>query len=233
LILLGIFILPSWSEKIGVTRIWQITLVLVSPLFIFGGETLALGMVKLSAAFRKGSTSLSTRLNYQALAWFPVVVILLPYFIFNSGAVFELSRGQTTNFIDIPYSIALSSYRLDLNTVFTQQDLAAAGWLCKIPKEEAPVYVDDNSGKLFINQIDFPCEVAGVNSDIPKIGSAGYVYLRAWNVRQNMLTFAAGYATRQSVSFDDLPWFRQILEKADRIYNNGGAQVLILSESHP
>jgi hypothetical protein len=57
--------------------------------------------------------------------------------------------------------------------------------------------------------------------------------LRAWTVQNKKVTFATGYAARQSVSFDDLPWFRQILEKADRIYNNGGAQVLVLGESQP
>lgn len=233
LILVAIFVLPSWSEAKGITRIWQITLLIISPLFIFGGEAIALCVVNLARALRKSFTSLGTRLDYQALTWFPVLVILLPYFIFNSGVIFELNRNQTCSFIDIPYSVAISSYRLDLNTVFAQQDLAAASWLCKIPKEEAPVYVDDNSGKLFANRIDFPCKVAGISHDRPKAGSTGYVYLRAWNVRNREVTFATGYAIRESVSFDDLPWFRQGLEIADRIYNNGGAQVLMLGKGHP
>jgi uncharacterized membrane protein len=232
LILLAIFVLPLWSETMGVTRIWQITLLIISPLFLFGGELIALGVVKLFKALRRRFVSLGTRLDCQAFTWFPVVVILLPYFIFNSGAVFELGRSSTTNFIDIPYSIALSTHRLDLNTVFTRQDLAAAHWLCKVPKEEAPVYTDDPSGKLYINQIDFPCNIAGITYDIPNIGSTGYVYLRAWNVHQNMFTFATGYATRQSVSFDDLPTFRQIMERTNRIYNNGSAQVLMLRKPH-
>jgi uncharacterized membrane protein len=133
----------------------------------------------------------------------------------------------------MPYSIALSTHRLDLNTVFIQQDLAAADWLCKVPKEEASVYVDDHSGKLYINRIDFPCNTAGITYDIPNIASTGYVYLRAWNVHQNALTFATGYATRQSVGVDDLPGLRQIMGSTNRIYNNGGAQVLGLREGHP
>lgn len=233
LILLAIFVLPSWSEKMGVTRIWQITLLIISPLFLFGGETILLGITKLLRVLRKGFISVRTRLDYQAFTWFPVIVILLPYFIFNSGAVFELGRSQTTNFIDVPYSIALSTHRLDLNTVFTRQDIAAASWLCKVSKEEASVYVDDHSGKLFVNQIDFPCKTAGITYDIPNIGSTGYVYLRAWNVQNKEVTFATGYATRQSVSFEDLPRFQQIIEGADRIYSNGGAQVLLLRKGLP
>jgi uncharacterized membrane protein len=233
LILLGIFILPAWSYGMGVTRIWHIALLLVAPLFVFGGEAIALGVVKLFGAFRKGFTSLRTRLNHQALTWFPVVVILIPYFIFNSGAVFELSRSRTTSFINMPYSIALSGYRLDLNTVFTEQDLAAAGWLCEIPKGDAPVYVDYNTSKLFVNQFDFPCKIRGIGYEVPEVGSNGYVFLRAWTIQNKKVTSATGYATRISVSFDDLPRFSGMIGAADRIYNNGGAQVLALRESRP
>jgi len=226
LILLGIFILPMWSYGMGVTRIWQITLVLLSPLFIFGGETIALGIAKVSSALHKDLTSSRTRLGYQTFMWFPVVVILIPYFIFNSGVIFELSRSRTTDFIDSPYSIALSGYRLDLNTVFTRQDLDAAHWLCAVPKSDGRVSVDYNTGKLFIDRFDFPCRTVGISPDAVEPDSAGYVYLRAWNVQNQAVTFATGYATRRSVSFDDLPWFQQAMETADRIYNNGGAQVL-------
>jgi uncharacterized membrane protein len=226
LILLGIFVLPPGSYGMGVTRIWQITLMLVSPLFIFGGETIALGIANLFGAFRRARNSPGTRLNTQAFIWLPVIVILIPYFIFNSGAVFEISRSQTTDFIDMPYSIALSGHRLDLNTIFTQQDLAAASWLCKVPKVDSPIYVDFNSSRLFVNQFDFPCKIVGIGEEGKAVPSTGYVYLRAWNAENKEFTFGTGYATRKSYSFDALIFFRPILEKADTIYNNGGAQTL-------
>ena len=205
----------------------------MAPLFIFGGEAIALGMVKLFRVFRKSFASVKTGLNNQALLWVPVVFILIPYFVFNTGVIFELSRSQTTNVIDMPYSIALSSYRLDLSTAFTQQDLTAADWLSKAVGKDRPVYVDHHSSKLFINQIDFHCRTVEVTDVSEKIASPGYVYLRDWNVQKNVLTFATGYATRQSISFDDIPWFRQIIGTADRVYNNGSAQVLVLGKGHP
>jgi len=232
LILIAIFILPYWSQAIGVTRVWQITLLIMSPLFIFGGEAIALGAVKTSVALRKGFTAVRTRFNYQALTWIPVIIIMLPYFVFNSGAVFEISRNQTSSYIDIPYSITLSGYRLDLNTIFTQQDVAAASWLCRVLKEEEAIFVDINSSRLFVNRIDYPCEVVGISYEPPKI-NADYVYLRGWNVQNNKLTFATGYATRKSVSFDDLPWLRKRLETGDIIYNNSAAQILMLGDGYP
>ena len=229
IILLGIFILPGRSYGMGVTRIWQITLLLVSPLYIFGGETIALGIMKLFGACGKRFASLRTRLDYQALIWFPVVVILIPYFIFNTGVIFELSRSQTTHFINMPYSVSLSSYRLDLNTVFTKQDIIATEWLSKVGEENEPVYVDYHSYRLLMYQVEFPCRVTEVAYNTKKIYSPSYFYLRAWNIQKNVLTFATSYGARQSIGFDDLPWFRQIWETAGRIYNNGGAQVLVIS----
>jgi uncharacterized membrane protein len=228
LILLAVFVAPSWSEAIGVTRVWQITLLIISPLFIFGGEVIVVTVAKFSRLLLKGFHSLRIRFDYQAFTWIPVIAVLLPYFIFNSGAVFELSHSQTSAVIDTPYSIVLSSYRLDLNTVFSQQDLAAADWICNHAKANDPVYADYNSSKLFLNKIDFPCLAVDATGDPAKIVSPGYFYLRAWNVEQNELTFATGYATRQSIDFDELPWFKQIRGSADTIYDSGGAQILRL-----
>jgi uncharacterized membrane protein len=238
LILGAIFLFPLLSYRVntanaygmGITRIWQITLLVLSPLFIFGGEMIVSGIARLWGLVRKGLPSLRTKLNYQTFIWFPVVVILIPYFVFNSGAIFELSRSQTTKFIDMPYSISLSSHRLDLNTVFTLQDLAAAGWLCGIPTRETIVYVDHHGSKLFINQADFPCSSREVTYDTEGITLPGYFYLRSWNISNSALTFATGYATRQSIEFNDLTWFKPVIQDSGRIYNNGGAQVLILAE---
>ena len=241
LILVAVFVLPALSYRVntfnaygmGITRIWQITLLLLSPLFIFGGEMLVAGLVRLWRLFSKGSASLYTRVSYQSFMWFPVVVILIPYFVFNSGAVFELSRSRTTDFIDMPYSITLSSHRVDLNTVFELQDLAAARWLCGAIKDNVPVYADHHSNKLFINQVDFPCPAREVTRDKGGVEAPGYFYLRSWNVSSGTLTFPTGYATRQSLEFDNLAWFKPIVEDSGRIYNNGGAQVLILDEGLP
>ena len=229
LILLGTFVLPTYGWGMGSVRIFQITLLLMAPLFLLGGEVIGYGIVKLARVFRKGFASSRLSLDSPVPLRFLVLAILIPYFIFNSGVVFELSRSQTTHFINMPYSIALSSYRVDVNTVFTGQDVAAAEWFSRVAEEDCVVYADHHSGKLFLEQIDFPCRVAGVPGNTKEVCSPGYFYLRAWNIQKKALTFGTTYAGRQSVGFDDLPWLMQAVEKSDRIYNNGGAQVLALS----
>lgn len=249
LILLGIFVLPTGSYGMGVTRIFQITLLLMSPLFIFGGEAMGRGIVKLARVFRKGFASLQLTPDSPVPLRFLVLAILIPYFIFNSGAIFELSRSQTTHFINMPYSIALSSYRVDVTTVFTSQDVTAAEWLSRVATDGYLAYVDHHSGKLFANQIDFPCSVTLLQSlitvgslptpntvkellrDAKGGHSPNYFYLRGWNTQEKALTFGSGYATRLSISFNDFPWFMGAVEKANRIYNNGSAQILLQQQN--
>ena len=216
-ILAGIFFLPTWSYGLGTARIWQITLLVTAPLFIFGGETIGSGVLKLvnMATSKLHSQHLSSTgpVPLQAL----VLVVLMPYFIFNSGAVFELSRSQTTHFIDMPYSIALSSCRVDLNTVFTEQDVVAADWLCAVSNHR--LNADIHGCQLFYNYQQ--------TQNAGELASSSCIYLRTWNARNKVWTVGTAYAARQSISFDDLPWLSTTIEEGDRIYNNGSAQVLL------
>jgi uncharacterized membrane protein len=195
----------------------------MSPLFLFGGEFIVYGIVKLGGLFRRSFASAQSSFDSPAPLRFLVLSILIPYFIFNSGAVFELSRNQTTHFINMPYSIALSSYRLDLNTVFTKQDVVAADWLSAVAKEDYhPLYADIHGCQLFYTYQE--------TRNTGELASSSYIYLRTWNARNKVWTVGTVYAARQSISFDDLdlPWLRQALEKGDKIYDNGGAQILVV-----
>ena len=222
LILLGIYVFYTTGYGMGSVRIFGIVLLLMSPLFLFGGEVIGYGIVKLAGVFRRGFASLQSTSSSPAPLRFLVLFILIPYFIFNSGLVFELSKSQTTNFIDMPYSIALSSYRLDLSTVFTKQDVVAADWLPTVAAEGYRFSADIHGYQLAYTY--------WATRNIGKLGSSYYIYLRTWNTRSKTWTVGTAYAARQSISFDDLdlPWLRQALEKGDKIYDNGGAQILVV-----
>jgi uncharacterized membrane protein len=217
LILLGIYILPTTGYGMGSVRIFGITLLLMSPLFLFGGEVIGYGIVKLGRLFRKSLASLQSASSSPAPLRFLVLFILIPYFIFNSGAVFELSRSQTTHFINMPYSIALSSYRVDLSTVFTRQDVVAADWLSTVSNHR--LYADIHGCQLFYTYRE--------TRNTGELTSSSCIYLRTWNARNKVWTIGTAYAARQSIGFGDLPWLSKAIEESDRIYNNGGAQVFL------
>ncbi|MBM4447430.1 MAG: DUF2206 domain-containing protein [Chloroflexi bacterium] len=237
-ILLGIFLLPTHSYGLGVTRIWQITLLLICPLFIFGGEAVAQGIAKLVGVFRKSCVLSRSGHDSLALLRFPILMILIPYFILNSGLVFELSKSKTTYFIDMPYSIALSSHRMDLNTVFVTQDITAATWLSKLKADDCPIYVDYHGMLAFPDYWGDEKALANIvergtirmppfPADLKDMTFPCYIYFRAWNTDNRMLTFPTVYAARQSIGFDAILGLPQLVNDENRIYNNGGAQVLL------
>jgi uncharacterized membrane protein len=231
LVLLGVYLLSTYSYGMGVTRVFHITLLFLSPLFLLGGEAIAYGIAKLARVFRRGFAPLRLSSDSPAILWFPVLAVLIPYFIFNSGAVFELSRSQTTHFINMPYSIALSSHRVDLTTVSNKQDIAAADWVLTAGDKDYPICADHHVGYFGAR---LGGEILAGTSPldqtfyfVKEVPSPSYIYLRTQNIQQRELAITTGYATRQSVSFDDLPWFVQTLEKSDKIYDNGSAWLLL------
>jgi uncharacterized membrane protein len=96
--------LPHFAALINATRFYHIALFMLAPVFVIGGM----------AIFR----------NIKVLS----LVLIIPYFIFTSGAVFELSGSTDISRIDIPYSIPLSNHRVDMAGVFTANDMKVRDW---------------------------------------------------------------------------------------------------------
>ena len=231
LVLAGVYFSTASSYGMGVTRVFHITLFFLSPLFLLGGELIVYGIINLVRVFRRRISASWLNLDNPALLRFPVLFVLIPYFIFNSGTVFELSRSQTSNFIDTPYSISLSGHRVELTTISNRQDIVAAEWIFAVRNKEYQILADHHvgwfgaqfgaetiAGKRPLNQYFY------LSEEIP---SPSYIYLRTRNIQERELAFNVSYAARQSVSFDDLPSFALAIIKSDRIYNNGSAQVLL------
>jgi uncharacterized membrane protein len=104
-LLLGVVMfLPHFGALINATRFYHIALFMLAPVFVLGGM----------AIFR----------NIGVLA----LGVIIPYFIFTSGAVFELSGASDLSRIDMPYSVPLSNYRVDMTGVFTRNDMVVRDW---------------------------------------------------------------------------------------------------------
>ena len=68
--------------------------------------------------------------------------LLLIYFVFTSGLVFELSTVQGISNVDTPYSFALSGEDTGIVGVFTEDDIKCARWLAD--DSETPIATDIN-----------------------------------------------------------------------------------------
>jgi hypothetical protein len=58
-----------------------------------------------------------------------VVVILISYFLFTSGFIFEVSKSKAVDKIDIPWNIGLSGERTGVVAIATQDDMNCIKYL--------------------------------------------------------------------------------------------------------
>jgi uncharacterized membrane protein len=113
----------------------------------------------------------------------------------------------------------------DWSSDVCSSDLAAARWLSQNADNELKVYVDDHSVK-FLTFYEFPGRMEELPIDTNKFEPDSYIYFTAWNLDKKEITFAIAPGLRRHVSFDDIPGLITAIDSKDRIYTNGGAQIL-------
>lgn len=233
LLILACIFVPYFANQMNTPRMYHIALITLAPFCILGGEAIWLGISSVWRRLRHGiHKSMAEKAeDSQAFLGFIALAVLIPYFLFTSGFIYEVTGQKVTDRIDAPYSIALSSYRLDLAGVFYWQDGAAARWLTQHATYETKVYTDQQASKPF-EFYEFPGGIVQLPLDGSELAESNYIYLSAWNTNKGELTFnviqkgqlVAGL--RQSLSFAEIPGLITAIEGKNRIYNNSGAQVL-------
>lgn len=228
LLLLACIFLPWFSYSLNVTRLYHIALFLLAPLCILGGEAIWLGLSSLWHKIRRVVRGFSEARaeDNQAYLRFLTLVILIPYFLFTSGFVFEVTGQEVTDKPDTPYSIALSSYRVDVGGVFNWQDGAGADWLAQTLGGEHTVYADWHGWLLLYNQTKLFGQIFFFPRDMSKVPEDSYFYFRTRNIEKQEIIFGVGTGLRQPAGFNEVPGLVRAIEGRNRIYDNGGAQVL-------
>lgn len=75
--------------------------------------------------------------------------IMLGYFAFTSGVVFEVTGSEMAGSLDTPYSIGLSAERTGVVGVYNDDDVACARWLAYEADPEVPI-VGGYNGRLLV-----------------------------------------------------------------------------------
>lgn len=226
LILLACIVIPTLSAYLNVTRFYHISLLLLAPFCVLGGEAIWQGASKLSKSALsrlRHATALTLRrdpigTNSNSLR-FVALAILIPYFIFTSGFVFEVTNYESYG--DIPCNwIALSSYRVDA-PVFTDKDAEAVAFLSRVIGNEV-VYADESGRLLLYEQLYGNVRIIPSSGEVPK---NAYIFLRTWNFNKQeiLVTLWQGIqAKSEHISLSDIP---TLFENKTLIYDNGGAQI--------
>jgi uncharacterized membrane protein len=148
----------------------------------------------------------------EARAYLIILVILIPYFLFYSGAIHQL--------FGIHDSIILNSegQRYDMDYVHDQESYGAK-WLKIYPAEKTKIYTDCQGEKRLISQggIRSPIYAKSLIEDKKDI-KEGYIYLRYTGVVNGKL-LDGKYQWHNLTDYSDI-----FIEKG-KIYNNGGSEV--------
>ena len=124
-ILISAIIIPNFASYFRMERFYQISTLFLAPFLVLGGL----------AVF-----NFITRRKHKVLALNLVLLVVIPFFLFESGFIYEVTR-------DVSYSIPLSRYRWDFNTKYEQvidgKEVAAAVWLHnQTAPSDALIYAD-------------------------------------------------------------------------------------------
>jgi len=187
-------LVPGWASIMNITRFAHLSLIVLAPAF-----TVAL------------------RPKY-------LLVILVPYFLFTSGFVFEASKQPNVETPEVPYSVGLSDYRIDLGASFTEDDVKVRQYI--LDNNLFPLY-SDVAGNNWIG------EKVGLRGDInwalPKTGRplySDYVYVRSRNYQDGAFTVWWDVGLRRYVDPKDFG----IDFDSNIVYQSGDARIIRIGD---
>ncbi len=210
-------VLPYFASSLNTSRLYHITLIVLSPLAIIGGLEL---MKMLISPLKRLKINVGAG---HAIGIMAIVIVV--YLFFNVGLIFNLTN-------DHPMSLSLSKSQINsfslndraglydpLNTF--EQDYYAAGWLADNKLAGKLVYSDyiahypisSYGDTSYMDERHLDVNVSNVRKD-------SYVYLGYPNLKGNVFKEASG--SRAIFSTDQV---MPGLEGKDRIYDSDGSAI--------
>jgi len=228
-------ILPYFSSFLHVERFYHISLFFLSLIFVVGTGKIFIWLIKFIkngiSKFRKTNLNTSSGIMNGSLVPFLVTfVVIVPYFLFNVGFMYEVTSDP------VPTSIPLSLERYqnsdNTNVVenfhseyTTAYEVYGAKWLAmQTNADYSNIYADLLSYyyKLPSNALIFPCKI--LYSDTEGTDNS-YIYLNNFNVTKSLVNIPEehnGKTWDQSINYP-LNNIQYLLQ--NKIYTNDGSEI--------
>jgi uncharacterized membrane protein len=207
-VLIGASILiPYFAASLNMSRIYHISLMFLSPSLVVGGFIVHKTLVQRT---RRTKKVFSSRRKAIPLL---MVALLLPYFLLNTGFVFEIT-GSPHNEISLNAGVDYPR--------FNQQEVQAATWLRVVAPKSAGIFGDDY-GRLLLNGFVYG-RVGIVWADSSALSADSFVFLRCWNTEKNLI-FASLTDPYEYEILSTSQVGAVILPSQDRVYDAGCALI--------
>ncbi|MCP4608622.1 MAG: DUF2206 domain-containing protein [Planctomycetes bacterium] len=212
-ILLVCIVVPYISSSLNMNRIYHLMLIFLSPFCIIGAE----------AIIRRYRSVFETSfLGYDNVKYSFLLLILIPYFLFHTGFIFEITENSSN------LSFDGNQKQTDNPTAWTylapmavpQTDVVACRWMGDVISTDKPVYADKNRGP----QVQAYVPMWDPWSLRPDATPGQYIFLGKWNLWEGKYISADAEAvlSANEISLDDIS---PPLNARNRLYNNGGSVI--------
>lgn len=157
---------------------------------------------------------------------FLLVSLLIIYFLFTSGFVFEAVGSNTIDRLDIPYSLALSADRTGVTPLTTQDDINCMKWLRENWNGKYQVIGDYNAFVLITanTEVLYTLNYNRRKGNLTEILDECYIFISSWNTMHKQYIESVGTGVRRAYP---LPKFEYPIA-----YQSGNA-IIYLKEKLP
>jgi len=193
---------PEFSNIINITRF---SLFFLAPAFVLGAIHL----------FKK--------------EWI-LVCLMLVYFAFTSGAIYEATRSEVISAIDTPYSVGLSAERTGTVGTYLTSDVTAVRWLEGVIQGDTMVVGDYNGWHLisaYLGMERLREDKAVYNPTFDNLPDKPcYIFVTDWNTRHgeyiaSIRTIRGGAGLRDSFPMPTFPYPVVFQDGNSVIYEKG------------
>lgn len=225
--------IPFFSSQMGTNRIFHILLMLLSPFGVLGGIwTISL----LNNIIRK-IMKMDIHLTRSHMLILVAVLLLIPYFLFNSGFIYEVSQDSAPTSISLSKDSMSASTRLDIIANYyheypMEEDVYSAKWIGANRNETLEIYNDEKSARYILPAYGpilstSSSYFSNFTINNPQVYKRGYIYLNSYNVVKNTINVRSWEKDKIALTRKyNTSTISEILR--NKIYSNGDSEIYFL-----
>lgn len=202
MMLLGLLIvIPGLANTLNMTRFYHILLFFLAPLCVLGAEFLV---------------KLTLKRERKLLLSLLLCGLLVPYFLFQSGFVYEVTGSQTYSLLSKP---RMSQWFLSWNLGYLEEnEISGTLWLSKnVDVHGSTIYTDAASrGPLSAYGMIYPGQME-ILTNITSFSPGSVVYLNRANTLEEVAIGSNYMWNITNIS--------PALDSGNKIYSNGGCEI--------
>lgn len=116
-----------------------------------------------------------------------ITIILLVYFMFTSGIVYEATKTKAIDYWDSPYSVALSAERTGLVGIATKEDIECIKWLANESNQDLMIVSGYNGRQICAAYMPVYPRLINVVGNAPptfnRFPAHCYMFITTWNTQ--------------------------------------------------